>query len=157
MALEIERKFLLRDASWRAQATHSVRLCQGYLTPNGGCKASVRVRISADAAYLNIKSYVLGISREEYEYPIPLADAEQMLAGLILGAAVVKERFYVPHAGHLWEIDVFAGANQGLVVAEVELCHPEEALMLPSWVGAEVSADPRYYNVSLVNHPYTAW
>lgn len=157
MALEIERKFLLRNESWRSQATHSVRLCQGYLTPNGGCKASVRVRISATEAYLNLKSYVLGISREEYEYPIPLADAEQILANLTLGAVIIKERFYVPHAEHLWEIDVFAGANQGLVVAEVELDHPDAPLTLPTWVGVEVSADPRYYNVNLVGTPYAIW
>lgn len=158
MALEIERKFLLKDDSWRAAVTSSRRLSQGYLTTlTDGAKASVRVRIGGDQAYLNIKSMRLGMSRDEFEYPIPIEDAGHMLANLCSGAVIEKIRHHVHFAGLLWEIDEFLGANQGLVVAEVELNSEDQTFHKPDWVGEEVTEDPRYYNVSLVRHPFAQW
>ena len=155
MGIEIERKFLLKDDSWRQQADAGTRYRQGYLI--GAKQASVRVRIEGDKAFLNIKSMTLGVTRQEYQYPLPLADAEELLDTLCEKPPVEKIRFKVQHAGHEWEIDVFAGDNAGLIVAEVELQSEHEPLSLPPWVGVEVSADPRYYNVNLVKHPYSKW
>lgn len=158
MALEIERKFLLKDDSWRAAVISSRRLSQGYLTTlTDGAKASVRVRVGGDQAYLNIKSMRLGMSRDEFEYPIPIEDAGHMLANLCSGAVIEKIRHHVHFAGLLWEIDEFLGANQGLVVAEVELDSEDQTFQKPDWVGEEVTEDPRYYNVSLVRHPFAQW
>jgi adenylate cyclase len=155
MATEIERKFLVRDDSWRAAVERSRPMRQGYLP--GLETASVRVRVDGERALLNIKSATLDVTRQEYEYPIPLDDAREMLDTLCERPLIEKTRHFVRHGGHLWEVDVFAGDNAGLVVAEVELDHPEEALDLPPWVGDEVSDDPRYYNVSLVRHPFSEW
>ena len=155
MAREIERKFLVRGEGWRSQVVKTARYRQGYLTEGGTC--SIRVRIDGEQAFLNIKSATLGIQRSEYEYPIPLLDAEEMLAHFTTGLLIEKTRHFVDHAGHRWEIDVFAGANEGLVVAEIELQAEDEVFELPPWVGEEVSDDPRYYNVCLAHHPYTAW
>ncbi len=155
MAIEIERKFLLKDDGWRAGADAGTRFRQGYLV--GAEQASVRVRIEGVHANLNIKSATLGVSRLEYEYPIPLADAEEMLDRLCEKPLIEKTRFHVNHAGKLWEVDVFAGENAGLVVAEIELSADDEEIHLPDWVGEEVSGDKRYYNVCLVKHPYKDW
>lgn len=155
MATEIERKFLLRNDQWRAAADGGTRYRQGYMV--GSKQASVRVRIEGDAARLNIKSATLGIHRQEYEYTIPMADAQEMLDTLCAQPLVEKTRYHVPYDGRVWEIDVFEGDNAGLVVAEVELAGEDEALALPSWAGREVSYLPRYYNVCLVDHPYRAW
>jgi adenylate cyclase len=158
MALEIERKFLLKNDSWRAAVTSSRRLSQGYLTTlTEDAKASVRVRFGGDQAYLNIKSMRLGMSRDEFEYPIPIEDAGHMLANLCSGAVIEKIRHHVHFAGLLWELDEFLGANKGLVVAEVELESEDQAFEKPDWVGDEVTDDRRYYNVSLVRHPFTEW
>lgn len=158
MALEIERKFLLNDDSWRAAVTSSRRLSQGYLTTlTDGAKASVRVRIGGDQAYLNIKSMTLGMTRDEFEYLIPCEDAEHMLANLCSGAVIEKIRHHAHIDGLLWEIDEFLGANDGLVVAEVELESEDQAFEKPDWVGEEVTLDRRYYNVSLVRHPFKEW
>jgi adenylate cyclase len=155
MVLEIERKFLVRNDDWRRDADAGSQFRQGYLI--GAKQASVRVRIEGDKAFLNIKSMTLGITRQEYQYSIPLAEAEEMLATLCEQPLVEKTRYCVRHAGHVWEIDIFTGANAGLVVAEVELNSEQEHIDLPSWVGVEVSDDPRYYNVNLVKHPYKTW
>lgn len=155
MATEIERKFLVLDDSWRAEATRSVRMRQGYLS--GGGQSSIRVRVQGDEAFLNIKSATLGVRRLEYEYPIPLRDAEEMLDRLCAGPLIEKTRYDVPRAGHVWEIDVFEGDNAGLVVAEIELDGEDDFFEKPAWAGAEVSHDPRYYNVSLVKNPYKNW
>jgi adenylate cyclase len=155
MATEIERKFLLRDDAWRAHADGGTRMRQGYLL--GSEKASVRVRVSGDRAHLNIKSATLGVQRREYEYEIPLADAGEILDTLCEGPLIEKTRYHVRHENHTWEIDVFAGDNQGLVVAEIELGAVDEHFARPSWLGEEVSHDPRYYNVCLVKHPYKDW
>ncbi|WP_322628102.1 CYTH domain-containing protein [Halothiobacillus sp.] len=158
MAREIERKYLLTDASWRTSVTGSMLIRQGYLTTlTGGARASVRVRITDTDAFLNIKSMTIGIARDEFEYPIPLDDAQHMLDHLCSGAVIDKWRHHVHFGGLLWEIDEFLGANAGLVVAEVELDSTDQTVPLPSWVGAEVSDDARYYNVALVQTPYTQW
>ncbi|MDN3518625.1 CYTH domain-containing protein [Aquisalimonas lutea] len=155
MAAEIERKFLVNGDAWRADVDRSMVVRQGYF--GGTERASIRVRVSDDRAWLNIKSATLGISRQEYEYEIPLDDAEEMLAGLCQGPLIEKTRHYVRYAGHLWEIDEFFGDNAGLVVAELELSDADEPFQSPGWLGAEVSDDPRYYNVRLAQHPYREW
>ena len=160
MAIEIERKFLVRDDRWRAAADGGTRLRQGYLNRVSGPEAargSVRVRTDGARAFINIKSATLGIRRQEYEYAIPPADAEAMLAGLCVGAVVEKTRYHVTVGAHRWEIDVFAGENAGLTVAEIELQDEVETFERPAWLGEEVSGDPRYYNVCLADHPYTRW
>ena len=155
MALEIERKFLVNDDSWRGQVSRHSKMRQGYL--NDTKQSSVRVRVAGDKAYLNIKSATLGIYRKEYEYAIPLDDANEILTELAEKPLIEKVRYYVQFADHVWEVDVFEGDNAGLVVAEVELSDADEAFERPPWLGEEVSGDPRYYNVCLAKHPYKAW
>lgn len=155
MATEIERKFLLKNDAWREEADAGVRMRQGYLI--GAAKASVRVRISGDKAYLNIKSATLGVQRQEYEYAIPVHDADELLDTLCEQPLIEKTRYHVQHGDHTWEVDVFAGDNQGLIVAEIELSDADEDFERPLWLGEEVSHDTRYYNVCLVKHPYKDW
>jgi adenylate cyclase len=155
MAQEIERKFLLRGDGWRARVTGSLPMKQGYLASHQAC--SVRVRIAGGQAFLNLKSATLGVERYEYEYEIPVTDAEEILHTLCERPFIDKVRHHVPYAGHLWEVDEFEGENAGLVVAEIELGHPDEPFARPEWLGAEVSHDPRYYNVCLLKHPYSRW
>jgi adenylate cyclase len=155
MPTEIERKFLLRNDEWKLAADSGTKYKQGYLV--GSKKASVRVRIEGDKAFLNIKSATLGVRRQEYEYSIPNDEAEEMLASLCESPLVEKTRYIVKFDGLEWEIDVFEGENQGLTVAEVELDDENQKIQLPSWCGKEVSDDPRYYNVNLVKHPYSSW
>jgi adenylate cyclase len=155
MAIEIERKFLLCDEGWRDAADDGTRFRQGYLI--GAERASVRVRIEGEKANINIKSATLGIRRQEYEYAIPLDEAEELLDTLCEQPQISKTRYLVPYGEHTWEIDVFDGDNAGLVVAEVELAAEDEAFARPPWVGEEVSGDTRYYNVCLVKHPYKDW
>lgn len=155
MAIEIERKFLLRNDSWQTSADDGVLIRQGYLA--GSEKSSIRVRIADDKANINIKSATLDITRQEYEYPIPIAEANELLDTLCEGPLIEKNRYHVKHGTHLWEIDIFSGDNQGLVVAEVELGNVNEDFEKPDWLGEEVSDDPRYYNVCLVKHPFKDW
>lgn len=155
MAVEIERKFLVTSDAWRRQAHKHGRMRQGYLSRGGSC--SIRVRVAGNEAWLNIKRANPVMVREEFEYVIPLADAEQMLANLCSGPLIEKTRYWVQHKGHVWEIDVFEGANAGLIVAEIELADPAESFSRPDWLGAEVTDDPRYYNVALAEHPYREW
>ncbi|MDH5786609.1 MAG: CYTH domain-containing protein [Chromatiales bacterium] len=155
MATEIERKFLIKDDSWRDAADSGTRFRQGYLI--GAERASVRVRIEGERANINIKSATLGIHRQEFEYPIPLADAQELLDTLCEQPQIEKTRYHVRYGDHLWEVDLFAGDNAGLVVAEVELADENEPFAMPPWVGEEVSHDTRYYNVCLVKHPYSEW
>jgi len=155
MAIEIERKFLLRDDRWRQLADTGTTFRQGYLI--GAKQASVRVRIEGDKAYLNIKSMTIGVKRHEYQYPLPLEEASELLDTLCEKPLVEKTRYLLHYANHEWEIDEFEGDNVGLIVAEVELKSEDEQITLPPWIGIEVSDDPRYYNVNLVKHPYTTW
>lgn len=155
MGTEIERKFLVRDDRWREAADAGTAYRQGYLV--GSERASVRVRVEGAVARLNIKSATLGVRRSEYEYPIPLEEAEEMLATLCEQPLVEKTRYHVDVGRHRWEVDVFEGDNAGLVVAELELEAEDEAFERPAWLGEEVSHDPRYYNVMLARHPFREW
>lgn len=155
MGLEIERKFLLKNNSWREKVSTSKLIRQGYLAPLD--TSSVRVRIEDDKANINIKSAQLGIKRMEYEYAIPMSDALEMLEQLCRKPQVHKTRHIVIVDAHVWEIDEFYDENQGLVVAEIELDNENEAFVKPDWLGEEVSHDPRYYNVSLIKNPYNKW
>ena len=155
MADEIERKFLVSNDSWRDAVTSSTRIVQGYLSSSE--RVTVRVRVRGDKAYLTIKGASHGVARAEYEYAIPVADAEEMLASLAQGPVIDKVRHLIPAGEHTWELDVFAGQNEGLVMAEIELGSADEEFELPGWAGAEVSHDPRYFNVNLAAHPYSQW
>ncbi|HNR35371.1 MAG TPA: CYTH domain-containing protein [Candidatus Hydrogenedentes bacterium] len=155
MGIEIERKFLVRDESWRNEADAGIVCVQGYLCV--GPPVAVRVRIMGVSANINIKKSTLIIQRDEFEYPIPLDDAKELLAGLCDGYPVEKTRYRLPYGGYTWEIDEFAGVNAGLVVAEIELPREDAPFERPPWLGAEVSADPRYLNSSLSRHPFTHW
>ena len=154
MAIEIERKFLVASAAWRPEVRRSQPMVQAYLASHPGC--SIRVRIAGDDARLNIKGHTIGASRAEFEYPLPIADARELVATLG-GPVVEKTRHHVQYAGRDWEVDEFAGANAGLIVAEVELDQEAEEFARPPWVGREVTGDPRYYNMALAAHPWREW
>ncbi|MDR0239298.1 MAG: CYTH domain-containing protein [Deltaproteobacteria bacterium] len=154
MAEEIERKFLLRSEGWRGLAP-GMAYVQGYLAANGAC--SVRVRIAENSATLSVKSTTTGAGYREFEYGIPLEDARQMLATLVLEPLIEKTRYTVEHKGFCWEIDEFHGRNQGLVVAEIELERADQPFEKPAWIGEEVTGDPRYYNANLARAPYGEW
>jgi len=153
MALEIERKFLVASNAWRPLAT-SEAFVQGYLSSSPD--RTIRIRIRGDAAFLTIKGKTVGLTRSEFEYPIPLADAREMLL-LCERPLIEKTRHRVTHAGRLWEIDEFGGENAGLIIAEVELESEQASVDLPPWIGREVSGDPRYFNSNLVKHPFRSW
>lgn len=153
MGSEIERKYLVRDGEWTPQEP-GIPMRQGYLSAGG--TTTVRVRVEGAAATLTIKGPTVNLSRSEFEYDIPVDDAEEMLR--TLGEGVVeKTRHHVVVGDHTWEIDVFEGENAGLVTAEIELDAEDEAFVRPSWLGAEVSHDPRYRNSSLARQPWKAW
>jgi CYTH domain-containing protein len=154
MGVEIERKFLVAQDGWRASADGGRVFRQGYLST--GERGTVRVRLAGEEAWLTIKGPSRGTVRAEYEYAIPAADAAELLA-LCEPVIIDKTRFRVPHGGFVWEVDVFAGENDGLVVAEVELAQEEDRPDLPDWLGQEVTGDPRYRNSSLSQHPFTRW
>ncbi len=162
MATEIERKFLLRGEAWRAAAIRTLRIRQGYLVDAaaiaaGHARASVRVRVQDDAAWLNVKSARGAIVRDEYDYAVPRDDAERMLATLC-GGVLAKRRHLVPVGADLvFEIDEFEDANAGLVVAELELPAADAAFPRPDWLGDEVSHLPRYLNLNLIAYPYRDW
>ncbi len=153
MGTEIERKFLVRDDSWRGKG-RGVMVRQGYLATDR--EKSVRVRVTGEKGYLAVKGRAQGIVRSEYEYEIPLKDAMEML-NLCIGHLIEKRRHLVAHKGLTWEIDEFQGVNQGLIVAEIELERANQEIDLPEWVAEEVSDDPRYLNANLVHHPFSEW
>ncbi|MEY3897324.1 MAG: hypothetical protein RLZZ214_2845 [Verrucomicrobiota bacterium] len=153
MAEEIERKFLLADDSWR-DGTPGERIAQGYLSQDPD--RTVRVRIAGGSAWLTIKGRSQDITRAEFEYDIPLADARELL-DICLPSVIEKTRHCVLYGGHVWEIDVFHGENEGLVVAEVELADESVSPEIPPWIGREVSADARYFNSCLAVRPFTQW
>lgn len=152
MASEIERKFLVRDDSWQ-DGSPGLRITQGYLSLDPA--RNVRIRVAGENAWLTIKGITSGITRTEFEYPIPVAKARELL-DICLPSVIDKTRHRIHFRGHLWEIDVFHGANEGLVIAEVELADESVMPDLPSWVGKEVSSDYRYYNASLAVAPRSA-
>jgi len=154
MGKEIERKFLLKDDSWRSLS--SGRICyQGYL---GGTKEHVvRVRIIGEKGFLTIKRFISKRQRMEFEYEIPIEDAREMLDEVCEKPLIEKKRYRIEHRGMVWEIDEFLGANQGLILAEVELEQENQSVEKPEWIGAEVTEDPRYLNINLVKHPFSKW
>lgn len=154
MSVEIERKFLLRSNAWKALG-ESVSMRQGYLSTNPD--RTVRVRIEGDAATLTIKGRSHGFSRGEWEYAIPLKDADALLNDICERPLIEKTRTRVIHEGMVWEIDEFFSENQGLVVAEIELESETQAFAVPDWIGEEVTGDARYFNSSLLRHPFTRW
>ena len=161
MGIEIERKFLVTSDDWRAAAHVVIPMAQGYINDmaamdSGAQKASVRVRIQGDEAYLNIKSRELGHTRQEFDYPVPVSEARELLA-LCVGGLIDKRRHLVQHGGLLWEVDEFLGDNAGLVVAEVELESADQVFAKPDWAGAEVTDELRYYNLALASKPYSQW
>lgn len=153
MAVEIERKFLLCNEQWRAQVQRTLPMSQAYL---GGDQCSVRVRVSGEQAWLNIKSAIAGPSRLEFEYEVPLSDAREMMR-LAVEPSIDKVRHIVEHGGFIWEIDEFAGRNQGLIVAEIELPSVDTRFARPLWVGEEVTEQRRYYNSALAKRPFDSW
>lgn len=155
MATEIERKYLIVNDNWRDNADESTHIIQGYL--GGNDKSSIRIRVHGNLANLNIKSKTLGMQRSEYEYQIPIDEAKEILESLCDKPYIEKTRYHVPYEGHVWEVDIFAGENKGLIVAELELDSPDEPFKLPNWVGMEVTEDHRYYNICLISHPYKDW
>lgn len=155
MAFEIERKFLLASDSWRKQVSRTIRIQQAYLCNTD--KASLRVRTADEKGYFSSKSMTTDIRRHEFEYEIPLHDAEFMIQYMCQGNAISKHRHIIKVDQHIWEIDEFYGDNTGLIVAEIELTHEQEAFTRPSWAGDEVSSDARYFNMALVNNPYKNW
>jgi adenylate cyclase len=155
MALEIERKFLLQSEEWRSLASSRVLMRQGYLSSSS--HSSVRVRMTDDQAWLNLKAKRSVRTRLEYEYPIPHADADDILRHLCTGPLVEKYRHEIIAGPHVWEIDEFIGDNAGLIVAEIELGSEDERFDLPAWVGREVTEDERYYNFNLAKRPFRDW
>ena len=155
MPLEIERRFLVDGDAWRAAARHRELYAQGYLAGSEPC--SVRVRVGGDHAWLGLKGRLSGTTRLEYEYEIPVRDAQEILGSLCAHGRVEKWRHWVPHGGHEWEVDEFLGDNSGLVVAELELDAEDEPFAHPVWLGPEVTEDARYLNSSLARHPWRSW
>lgn len=153
MTQEIERKFLVCDDSWRG-AGSARRMVQGYLSLDP--ERTVRVRIAGEQAWVTVKGATSGCTRVEHEFEVPQASAEGMLA-LCLPEVINKTRHEIRVGGHLWEVDEFHGANAGLVVAEIELGEEDEDFEKPQWLGVEVTDDPRYYNASLTERPYSAF
>jgi adenylate cyclase len=161
MGIEIERKFLVASDAWRNAVTDSRHIAQGYLVGvralrDGTARASVRVRVCGEQAWINVKSVELGVSRAEYEVALPLADAQNML-GTLCDGVLEKTRHHVSVDGWLFEVDEFHGDNQGLIVAEIELPAADAVFPRPAWLGAEVSHLARYYNVNLFEHPFASW
>jgi adenylate cyclase len=152
---EIERKFLVANNDWRILADNGRRLRQAYLADTD--RAAVRVRIiNDDRAVLTIKSAEAGLSRQEFEYALPKADAEALIE-LRQGSILDKTRFHLRHSGHIWEVDVYGGDNAGLVIAEIELASEDAAIELPPWLGDEVTGERRYYAARLAVRPFRSW
>lgn len=155
MALEIEHKFLVKNSDWKKNIQKSNNYKQGYLISDK--KKSIRVRVSDNKAWLNLKSATIGTSRHEYEYEIPFSEGIEILRSLCEKPIIEKTRHIVPYKQHIWEVDVFDGDNSGLIVAEIELSKVGEFFLKPDWLGKEVTEDIRYYNNSLVKNPYKNW
>ena len=155
VGIETERKFLVRHDGWRPAALSRVEIVQGYLANTA--RSSIRVRVAGDAATLSVKGMTPGMSRDEFEYAIPAADARQMLATLCEGPLLGKVRHLVPWGSHTYEVDEFGGPSSGLVVAELELGSPDEVFDRPDWLGEEVTDHVRYYNFRLAAAPFSHW
>lgn len=154
MPQEIERKFLVRNEDWCVPGTGIVYR-QGYLCTVP--ERTVRVRLVRDQGFLTVKGVTVGAARAEYEYEIPAGEAAEMLDELCERPLIEKTRYRVEHHGMVWEIDRFAGDNAGLIIAEVELEEEDQVVVLPDWVGKEVTGDRRYYNANLITEPFSEW
>jgi CYTH domain-containing protein len=154
MAIEIEHKYLVKAELWRPSGA-GLLYRQGYLSSVKG--RVVRVRIAGARGFLTVKGITIGVSRPEFEYPIPIADATEMLDQLCERPLIEKTRHREPFAGRIWEIDVFHGDNAGLIVAEVEVPNAAAQITTPPWAGQEVSGDPRYFNTNLASNPFKTW
>jgi CYTH domain-containing protein len=154
MGKEIERKFLVKKGAWQPKGKGDLYR-QGYLSTVK--ERVVRVRVTGDKGFLTVKGMTEGFSRLEFEYEIPVRDARQMLDTLCERPLIEKHRYRVEHEGMIWEIDIFLGDNEGLVLAEVELEGATQQFALPGWIGEEVSEDPRYFNANLVKNPFRQW
>ncbi|MFT5666323.1 MAG: adenylate cyclase [Vicingaceae bacterium] len=154
MGLEIERKFLIKNDSWKNEIKKTVSIRQGYL--NSEVERTVRIRIQGEQGVLTIKGKNQNVTRKEFEYQIPLDDALNLLS-MCEKPIIEKTRFLIPSNRSTWEIDVFDGENKGLVIAEIELTSEEESFDIPNWLGEEVSSESKYYNSSLITNPYGNW
>ena len=155
MAIEIERKFLVRDSRWKIPGIPSVRIRQGYLPSED---LTVRVRLAGDKAFLTLKGRPEGIARSEFEYGIPVPDAEELLTSFAGDRCLEKIRYRLPAGeGLFWEIDEYSGGNAGLFTAEIELPSPDAPFERPDWLGREVTGDFRYSNSMLARHPWKEW
>lgn len=155
MAIEIERKFLLKNQQWRAVAGVGCLIRQGYLSDQP--ERTVRVRVAGEQAWLTIKGKTEGVARLELEYSIPVAEAMQLLDQLCLKPLIEKYRYRIVQGDLVWEVDEFLGENAGLVVAEIELSTTDQVFDHPDWLGDEVSDDPRYFNSALIRQPFLRW
>jgi CYTH domain-containing protein len=155
MGLEIEKKFLIKDDSWKNQIAGGIYYRQGYISSHP--ERVVRVRTVENKAYLTIKGKTIGAVRNEYEYEIPYEDATEMLSQLCEKPIIEKIRYKLMYNNLLWEIDEFEAENKGLVVAEVELEDEFQPIDLPPWIGEEVTMQPKYYNASLIKNPFSSW
>jgi len=154
MGTEIERKFLVRNEAWRTAADGGTEIVQGYARLKNGI---IRVRLAGPEAFITLKGPTNGLRRAEFEFLIPRIEAEALLNTLFDPPQIIKTRYRVPHAGKIWEVDVFQEANAGLTVAEVELNSEDEPVEIPEWAGPEISRDPRYSNAALCEHPWSQW
>ncbi len=153
MAKEIERKYLVKGSDWKKLAQGKF-YCQGYIATLG--KQTVRIRIVGEQGYLTLKGKTVGQTRSEFEYPIPLADAREILETLCDRPLIEKIRYKIPQGNLIWEVDEFLGENAGLIIAEVELTEENQKMELPEWIDRQVT-DPKYYNSNLAKHPYSQW
>ena len=154
MAIEIERKYLLKNEDWRKEVESKSIIKQGYLNSNP--ERTVRIRITNNKGFLTIKSKNEGSKRKEFEYEIPLEEAQDLIL-LCEQPIIEKTRYLVPINNHTWEIDVFEGINKGLEVAEIELSQENESFEIPNWIGKEVTEEIKYYNSQLIENPFTTW
>lgn len=155
MPREIERKFLVKGEEWR-KGNAGISYRQGYLISELNCTVRIRT-VGEEKGYLAIKGKTVGAVREEFEYEIPVEDANKLLDHFCTKPLIEKRRYKIPFRGLLWEVDEFEGENKGLVLAEVELREENEKIELPDWIGEEVTGDSKYYNVNLVTHPFCEW
>lgn len=152
--VEIERKYLVKGDDWKS-SSDSVFVRQGFLSLDKNC--TVRVRSVEGTGVITVKGPTKGISRAEFEYKIPVDEAEEMLGSLCSGSVIEKRRYRIPEGDLVWEVDEFFGDNEGLIMAEVELNSEDQAVDIPSWIGEEVSDDARYFNSYLATNPYKDW
>ncbi|MGB1039676.1 MAG: CYTH domain-containing protein [Flavobacteriales bacterium] len=154
MATEIERKYLLKNDSWKQEVSSKNKIIQGYLSSKP--ERTVRIRITNNRGFVTIKSKNIGSLRKEFEYEIPIEDAEELIL-LCEKPIIQKTRYIVEHSSYSWEIDIFEGENQGLEVAEIELSQENEEFSIPNWIGQEVTNESKYYNSQLIINPFINW